>query len=658
MPAETLIRPDLESPKIQYDEFLAIDTEGTGLDMAHGCRAFAVSACNQDGETWYFEGKVNPRTRGITWATSTIRKISQLMRKYKVYFMHNAPFDVQMLSLINGSIKKILTNKTIHDTRILAHIYDSKGPGGLKDLALLHLDIDDSDEAELDGVVKRLQRKMKDRWDIARKEHPQSPGAKSKFHKMDMWLPKAYANSKYFEGNEEYRELLNSVCETYAVLDAVRTAGLAHLLSEYVNADPECLQAYNLQLGVLKPVIEMEQNGIHLLEESFERELQEYTVQAQGFRKSMQTMVDDPEFNPDSYNDVNQALYQRFKYPTKDIKEGTKGLSTDKDTLNLLLSRRKSVTFQAHRFTDTLLHYRAVNSAVKYLQSYQRFHANYYLHPNIRICGTSTTRISTSEPNGQNVSKGKENELILDEQGNPIIEYSLRRVFGPRNGKKWYAIDYDQLQIRIFAYLSGEPSLIRAIERGFDFHTTVAQSLFGVADPTKAQRKTAKYINFGIIFGAGEKRITELSGDPTAYKRFTKLYPNVADYIARTIQEVRSNGYVRTASGYPLTVQRNKAYAGVNYKVQGTEGDIVKLALARISNYFQETGLEDDVKFILQVHDEIIFECDQDFDFPVSDICNIMDECGDTFGVLCKSKPELITTNWGEAEKIDLALAL
>lgn len=273
----------------------------------------------------------------------------------------------------------------------------------------------------------------------------------------------------------------------------------------------------------------------------------------------------------------------------------------------------------------------------------------------MNIVGTSTTRLSSSDPNGQNVSKGKENEEHIDADGNPIVEYSLRRVFGPPRGKVWYAIDYDQLQIRIFAFLSGELSLINAIRAGFDFHTTVARDLYEVEFPTKAQRKTAKYINFGIIFGAGERRISELSGVPWAYRKFTKLYPNVAEYIRSVSSESRSNGFIRTASGYPLVVPRNRSYAGVNYKVQGTEGDIVKLALYRINQLLSKPKY-DCCSNLLQVHDEFIFEAPSDFEFPVSEICSIMELCGLEFGVECKAKPEIIKTNWAEGKELALAM--
>jgi DNA polymerase I-like protein with 3'-5' exonuclease and polymerase domains len=638
--------------QIKFTRFLALDTETSGLDLVHGCAAFAVSTCDNEGNIHYFEVPVDPTNRKPLWTKKLIKQLEALVLSFKDghYVFHNLIFDVKVLSKLSKVLRRFFRSFDVtrmHDTMVLAHLLDSKGPRGLKDLSVLHLDCLDDDEEDLDKTIKKLHFVAKRvGWDYARPNHPQFPGAKSKWHKMDMWLARAYAESEHFEGTKEYRDFLINVCGKYAKQDAERTAGLFNVFVGSINEDPQAVSAYRIQQRCFFPLIDMEENGIHLLPDEFDDQLAEYRDQRETFLASLRTLCDDPDLNPESGPQVKEVLYSHFGFqPEKTTKTGAP--STDKGALAGLLYQKN--TLQAKRFAATLLRYRATNTAVTYLESYDRFQFNRFLHPNMNIVGTATTRLSSSEPNGQNVSKGRETE-DLDEDGNKIILYSLRKVFGPPPGYDWYAIDYDQLQMRIFAFLSGEKSLMDALGRGFDFHTTVAQEIFGVDVPSKSQRRIAKNVNFGIIFGAGERKIELICGKKGIYKQFTRMYPNVASYIASTSEEVRKNGFIRTASGYPLTVPRNKAYAGVNYRVQGTEGDIVKYTLGNIYDYLQFN--EPSIQIILQVHDEFLFQCPKGVEFPVKHICDLMEQAGDNFNVPCKAKPEKLPHNWGSPEAI------
>jgi DNA polymerase-1 len=255
--------------------------------------------------------------------------------------------------------------------------------------------------------------------------------------------------------------------------------------------------------------------------------------------------------------------------------------------------------------------------------------------------------MSSHDPNGQNVSKGKEQ---VDADGNLLPpRYSLRQVFGPGRFRKWLSIDYDQLQLRIFSYWSKEKRLIDAIAGGADFHNTVAQYIFGVESPTKAQRRIAKNTNFGIIFGAGKAKIDRTSGLRGTYDMVMKLFPNVGEAIAKTSAFVRQYGYVETASGYRLPVPKNKPYVGVNYIVQGTEGDIVKKALGDCYTFLEDTYDEEDAAVNAQIHDELLFEFSHKIRLPVKKLVSIMEYAGEYYGVTCKCKPELVKGNWAEA---------
>ena len=352
-------------------------------------------------------------------------------------------------------------------------------------------------------------------------------------------------------------------------------------------------------------------------------------------------------FNYASSKQLPDILFNKLEFePIKKTKSG-KGFAADKTVLPLLGIQDVSPT--AHKFLESLLTLKEVDAAVKYMNSYKRFHIDWVLYPSYNIVGTATTRFSCSNPNGQNIGKGKE---YIDEEGNVKIAYSIRKVFGPDEDHYWGSIDYDQQQLRIFAHWSKEPALMKAFADGFDFHTFMAMTIFEVAEPSKLQRRIAKNVNFGYIFGAGPSKIDATAGMPGLFARVSKLFPNVTEQIKKTVRDVKQFGYIETASGYKLTVPKNKAYAGVNYIVQGREGDIVKKAFIDLDKYLVEK--QSKVKTILQVHDEFVFQFPKKIKYvpTLTRIARIMEEASLFYGVPTKCKPELYTNNWATAEPL------
>jgi len=624
--------------------WIAIDTETTGPCFHHGCRAFAVSMCDQSGDTYYWECPVNPKTRIPEWSKQSLKEIKDILKAHDTWVFHNALFDMRALSFlpgigdwVQGRLRKVM----IHDTMLAAHVLDSSGPKGLKDLAVHHLDILDDDEKDLDTTVKSLRTIAKKLgWCIAEENHPHMAGIDKGFHKMDMWLPKAIAKHQNLPAEHHYQ----TVCQTYAVKDAIRTAGLFVIQQNSLN---ELKEPYTDQLNTLLPFFDMENHGFYLLDSRFLSEIDDANQTQSKYHSSMQRILNTnfgiEEFNPNSHLQLKKVLFEQFKFKSESqTKAGSP--STDKSALPKL--KLQTNTYAARRFVDSLISYREVSAALRYLNSYKRYQKGFYLYPNVHIVGTSTTRISMSNPNGQNIGKGKER---VDDEGNLLeVEYSIRKVFGPPKGYKWLDIDYDQLQIRIFAYWSKEPVLIKAIEDGFDFHDTVAKMIFETDTITKAQRKVAKYVNFGIIFGAGSNKIDSMCGIPGTHAKVLKLFPNVADALNRTGAFVRKRGYVETASGYRLRVPKHKPYAGVNYIVQGTEGDIVKRAITQCHRITQHSS----TKMVLQVHDELIFQYPEQDVPPLRQLLEAMEESGSYYGINCECKPEIILSDWASGKSI------
>lgn len=652
---------------LNIPSFLAIDTEATGLFGAHGCRAFAISTCDQDGNTNYFEAPVDPLTRTPKWSSKTLTSFCDLLYSFNTHVYHNMNFDLFILSLLPSRKLEVLPQLytqgkfKYYDTLIRAHVIDSSQPLGLKEQALLNCDMLDDDETELDEAVKALRRKSELKsmgWQLATEGCPQLAGQSAKFHKCDFWLPRAYAEHYGYSKDHQYR----TVCRTYAIKDAIRTAGLFIRQQVTFQGSTHLERPFRIQQNLLMPIYRMARNGLTIHEANFNKTLTDASKDRQKALDRMRSILRNEDFNPNSGPQLKSVIYDYFHFqPEKLTKNGN--ASTDKQVLPVLKLQKNTKT--AMQFLDALLDYRAVNTAVSYLHSYKRFHLDWKLYPSTKQCGTSTTRMAMSDPNGQNIGKGKE---AFDENGNPIVIYSIRKVFGPKRNQLWASIDYDQLQLRIFAYWSKDPKLIKAFEDGFDFHNYMAMQIFETSEPSKLQRRIAKNVNFGYIFGAGESKIDATCGMPGIFRRVQALFPCVTESISRTVSFVKRHGYIETASGYRLQVPRNKAYAGVNYIVQGTEGDIVKLALANCDKYIldnfcttqpvkQDTTLSK-CKLILQVHDELLFSLQKSLGrrkivTTLNDLATIMQNAGVEFGVPCICKPEIIEDNWAEAKKLN-----
>jgi len=455
-----------------------------------------------------------------------------------------------------------------------------------------------------------------------------------------MWIPKAYAQKMKLPFSHQYHD----VCEIYARKDALRTAGLFLVQQNTFDSTESELQSpYRVQQRTIWPILMMEMEGISLLPEKFAEEKifadEELLYLGQRLVNILNTNFGIQKFNPNSHTQLKDVVYNKFRFKCTNFTD--KGNpSTDKQALPKLLEQNK--TFAAKNFVKVLLQYAEIKSVVTYLQSYSEFQLHSVLYPNLNIVGTSTTRLSSNNPNGQNIGKGKEIDGY-DEDGNEIkvVKHSIRKVFGPDEDHNWLAIDYEQLQIRIFAYWSQEQSLINAIEQGFDFHDFVARNVFSTDSPTKLQRRVAKAINFGILFGAGKTKINATAGISGIYEHMLELFPNVKEKLLEATSQVKQYGYIHTASGYRLTVPRNKGYAGVCYYVQGTEGDIVKKAIADTYEVIDDHPSY--TLMMLQVHDELLFKFPIYSRPPLRRMLQVMEDAGAFYGVPCKCKPELIT---------------
>jgi DNA polymerase-1 len=313
------------------------------------------------------------------------------------------------------------------------------------------------------------------------------------------------------------------------------------------------------------------------------------------------------EFNINSPKQLGEILFERLNLPTLKKTKKTKGYSTDQAVLEELAE-----TYELPRL---ILEYRQLaklkSTYVDILPTL--IHAGTgRVHTSFNQTGTSTGRLSSSDPNLQNIP-------IRTELGRRI-----RSAFVAETGHMLISADYSQVELRVLAHLSEDEGLIDAFLRDEDIHDRTAEEVFGNpdSDHRAEYRRRAKVINFGIVYGLSAFGLAQRLGisrdDAEAFiDAYFRRYPGVRRWLDRTVEEARQTGIVRTLFGRirPIPDIHSRNYAvrqfaertAVNSPIQGTAADIVKIAMIRIWKTLQDKGLSS--KILLQVHDELLLEC-------------------------------------------------
>lgn len=310
------------------------------------------------------------------------------------------------------------------------------------------------------------------------------------------------------------------------------------------------------------------------------------------------------EFNINSTKQLAEVLFDELKLPVH--KKTKTGYSTDAETLEKLRPY--------HSIIDRILEYRQVAKLRStYCDGLLRVaDGDGRIHSSFNQTVTATGRLSSSEPNLQNIP-------VRSELGR-----KMRKYFVPENDD--YVLvdaDYSQIELRVLAAVSGDENMIRAFAEGHDIHTETAASVFGVPpeDVTPEQRKRAKAVNFGIIYGIGAFSLANDIGVPKYeaeryIKSYLAGYPQVSGYLADTVADAVRDGYVTTLFGRrryipELASPKKQLQAfgkrvAMNSPIQGAAADIIKIAMINVDAALKKSGI--DARLILQVHDELILE--------------------------------------------------
>lgn len=638
------------------------DTETTGPDVHHGSKPFMVTSCSQEAEIRMWEWDVNPMTREPIIPDKELRSLRKhISSSYHVF--HNTKFDVKMLAAVGAPVE---LGDRFHDTLVASHLISSNGSHGLKDLAMLFLEITDDDQQELrEATIKSRVYGRRYGWRTAKAKDPHWPAikklSKSKsgdgdaWWVMDTWMPRAVAKHEEFPEDHPWW----TVCAKYGKQDAERTIAL-HLIFQEILADRKLEWLYNERRKCLDALNKMETTGVSCNRRSLTKTHKEFKTKADDAEAKCFALADHKIDNLGSTQQLQNVLFGNFELTGR---KKTKGgaWSTAREALEELRLELDDAEKPA-QFIDALQETRGFAKAADYLESYSLFGIpvppfHWYLFPSFNLTGTDTTRLSGNYPNMQNVSKQKGK--------------NVRKCFGPRPKRMWFSIDYSNIEMRIFAYESGDKNLIKAFEEGGSVHLIFAKALHPTLfDECLRKGKSfkdeyestwyqwVKNGNFALIYGAGVRKANLTYRVPGAYDLIRRRLPLIDKLMKSKNHEAKQTGKVITRGGYPLNVPGDRPHVAVNYFVQGTAGVIMVLAINRVYAYLNSVNakiLDPSKHFhmIMTIHDELVF------DFPdtkqantvIFEVAKIMASCGQYINIPTPVDVERHPKNWADGQR-------
>nr|WP_086938358.1 DNA polymerase I [Thaumasiovibrio occultus] len=413
----------------------------------------------------------------------------------------------------------------------------------------------------------------------------------------------------------------------YAAEDADITLRLHHFFEAKLNAAPSLRKVYDEIEVPLVPVLsKVERTGVTIDSVKLLAQSKEIHQRLQELEQQAYELAGEP-FNLSSPKQLQAILFEKMGLPVlKKTPSGTP--STNEEVLQELaldyplpkcILEYRGLAKLKSTYTDKLP--KMVNAAT------DRVHTSYHQ------AVTATGRLSSTDPNLQNIP-------IRNQEGRRI-----RQAFVAPKGYQILAVDYSQIELRIMAHLSGDQALLDAFKHGKDIHSATAAEVMGVGidDVTSEQRRRAKAINFGLIYGMSafglSKQLGIARGEAQDYMNtYFERYPGVLNYMERTRAQATEDGYVETLFGRRLYLPEIKSSNGmrrkgaeraaINAPMQGTAADIIKKAMILVAEWVGQQG--DDVRMLMQVHDELVFEVrEEKLADAQAKICAIMESAAD-----------------------------
>ena len=548
--------------KIDKCSVFAIDTETSSLDTMTADLIGISLACNE-GEGCYIPIKHSYEEMPKQIPLTQIQKIlgSAITKNQKKLVGQNLKFDLPMLNRHGIKVEEFLG-----DTMLMSYVLNSTGTRhGLDRMALYYLNYEPMKYEEVAGSASK----------------------QINFAQVD--IPAA---------------------TFYAAEDADVTLRLFNLLNGMLKDQPKLINLLqSIEYPMLQSLIRVETNGAKIDARMLSEYSNELAIKIKELSKAAFKVAGE-EFNMDSPKQLVEILYNKLDLPV--LKKTPKGQpSTNEDTLQRLaeeydlpkiIIEYRGLAKLKSTYTDSLINIQHPVS--------KRIHTSY------QQAVTSTGRLSSTEPNLQNIP-------IKTPEGRKI-----REAFVAEKGNVLISADYSQIELRIMAHLSGDKNLTHAFNNNIDVHSATASEIFNISleDVSPDHRRSAKAINFGLIYGMSAFGLTRQLGIPRheaqAYlDTYFERYTGVRKYMDSTKELAKKNLFVETILGRKLHVSaindsnglRRQAAerAAINAPLQGSAADIIKKAMIDVDRWIGDNN--SDIKMIMQVHDELIFEVKKDY---------------------------------------------
>jgi len=555
--------------KISTPNGFSFDTETTGLNTMT-CDLVGISISIANGDTWYIPiGHKEPGQLDKTYILKTIKPVFEDL-KIPIR-AHNANYDISVLNQNGIGIQNLE-----FDTMVAAHLSGRRNYG----LKQLTMECFGEEMAPITSLIGKGRNQIT----------------------MD--------------------EVLIKDAAPYAAADAYYTEKLYSLLKAEIK-EKNIDQLYNeVELPLISILIKMQQNGVSLNVPLLHEMSTTLGIQLKNIETEMFNLIGH-EFNLNSPKQLSDILFSELNLPpTRKIQSGH---STDAQSLDDLKSKLDSgeantADPRSYEVLNRVLEYREVSKIKStYVDSLPELinPKTNRVHTSYRQTGTSTGRISSNDPNVQNIP-------VRSELGRKVRKSFISK---DPNNYSLISADYSQIELRVLAHFSKDAGLINAFQNGEDIHSATSALVYNIPieEVTPDMRRIAKVLNFGVIYGLsphGITRQTDLS--QRQGKKFIEIYfdkyPGIKDYLEDIKEKCRNNGYVETllgrrrylndinSSNHRIRSQAERA--AINMPIQGTAADIVKIAMINIQKRIDELDME--TLMILQVHDELIFDTPND----------------------------------------------
>jgi DNA polymerase I-like protein with 3'-5' exonuclease and polymerase domains len=702
-------RPELfegDYPQPDMGSFLSIDTECTGLNpyvplpgFTYAALPFSIQWCEvsavKNGSVSMTDpdcitGTVDPWTRNVTFKPGDVHRFLKKAEAYTRWVFHNALFDLKLLLALGRHLRDVtnpsgdagarlialvnarISADAIEDTLGASHVMDSQEAHGLKKLCVKYLDIPDEDESILIATTARARELAKERG------IPIAPDAG-----CDYWLA-------------DYLGLSCSALRDYGLRDTVRAARL-WMMYRRVLVKEGLWHNYVRERKSMTATHRMQSNPIHLNPRVHEIKA-DYESRRTTAENKVWELTDNPDLNLRSpqqlanllHNQLGLPILAPLNKPSKAWPAGTP--CADKHAVHALhaYAEEQQLT-EACEVLDEIAACRKMTTACNYLSQYLehsvtekvRGRTACYLRSNFNPWGTAenglrTTRFSSNDPNLQNVgSPDEENEV------------NIREVFSPPPGYDWLSLDFNQLELRIMAKQSGDPTLSRILGEGLDQHQITTDSVnllrcglsywpmvkhkdvledwrsrvvqLGIGPSgyglPPIPRKMGKNLGFAWNYGAGANKLSTMAGVPAENfkEAMAGAYPGVTDFMYHASNFARKHGYITTLFGYRLYVDRTDSYKACNYAIQGCAGDILKSSMIAAYEIIDSHGINSDLQLIMCIHDELVLQAKKKLPVKyIREIKESMDAAGLPVGFPTPAECKIIRRHWGQTEKFAL----